>query len=232
MRLLGQNASLDTFRLDLVHLGASLTAEEEKPEISALAAEPNSLLAELRQHRAELEQAEEFLTLNIALRKRRDHRTDKRLNAIGGTARAAFPKDYEVMFPTLSPSKINRLALDEQIAENDRILGELGALSANHPLRIAYETDFTNDVHTLKQADANTDAAKLALTLSRSKVRQFKMKVDSARVKIHGELLAITGDKKEADSYFRDSTDGPSRAEDGEGGAPQGEVPVAKAPTG
>lgn len=232
MRILGQNASLDAFRLDLVYLGASLSAEEQNPALNTLAAEPNALLTELRQHRSELEQTEEFLIFNIALRKRRDHRTDKRVSAIGGTARAAFPADYSVLFPTLSPSKVNRLALDEQLTENERIFAELSARPVNHPLRLAYEADFKNDIQALKQADTNTDAAELALTLARSKVRQFKIKADSSRVKIHGEILAITGDKKEADSFFRETSDVPSRESSPEEDAPEVNAPPANSPNG
>lgn len=219
MRILGQRTPLDVFRLDLVYLIAALTAEEDRPQVQALATPLVSVLAELRNERGALEQAEEILVSNQALLNRRDDKTDKRTTEVGGIARAAHKDLYPLLFTNYAPSAVGKLALGEQLKENERIQGIIASLDPTHPLHLAYQSDLGADISALKEALASAGQANTALKLAQVKIRQLKAKIDTLRVQTHGELLKIFGNKEEPERFFRKTNAVPSK-EDGSDAEP------------
>jgi len=217
MRLLGPKATFATFRWDLVYLYASLDAEEELPDVKALAPSVLTLLENLKQERESYEDAENLLVIAYALRARRDRVVDATTIKVGGIARATDKATYAILFPTLNPSQITKLGISEQLQQNKRIAAELTALPEAHPLRKGYEADLNKDIVALEKADEGVDEAEVALALVRSKVRQFKIGVDKERLMIHASLVKIFSDKKAADLYFRPATTAPGETDDGNG---------------
>jgi hypothetical protein len=219
MRLLGPKASFGTFRWDLVYLYGSLNAEEDKPAVEALASGVLALVDKLNAARAAFEEAENLLVIAYALRARRDRQVDAKTVELGGVARATDKQTYAVLFPSLNPSQVTKLALDEQLKENHRIAQELGSLPTDHELRKQYESGLKVDIQELEAADAGVDKADVALALARSKVRQFKMQLDKERLAVNAQLLQLLGDKKAADSFFRPVTSTPGEPEPGDAGS-------------
>lgn len=211
MRILGPNAPLDVFRLDIVYLIAGLLAEENRPKVQALAPPLTTILTELRNERASLEQAEEILVTHQALLGARDDRTDDRTVELGGIARTRHKDIYQLLFPDLSPSKIGEIAIAKQLKENERVLGILQSLDPSHPLRLDYESDLSTDIAKLKDAVASVNQADTALQLAQVRIRQLKANIDTLRVQTHGELLNIFGNKDDAERFFRKSRSVPSK---------------------
>jgi hypothetical protein len=171
------------------------------------------LVKQIQDERAALEETENLLVIAIALRAKRDRGVDATTIKLGGVVRATDKPMYAVLFPTLNPSQVTKLALDTQLQENRRIAKELGDLPEDHELRTQYETGLKEDIEALEKADAAVDQAEVALALARSKVRQFKMRLDKERLGVHGKLLQLLGDKKAADTFFRPVQSAPGEPE-------------------
>lgn len=202
MRMLGHKASLSMFRWDLVYLGAQLEADG-RPEVAALLGPVQALLAELKVERDALEEAEDALLVATAVRNRRDRARDVVLLEAGGVARASNKEVYDRLFPQRSPSRTARLPLQEESAEVQRILGELGKLAADDPIRAAYEAELEAAESALAAAGSDAGEAATALALQRSELDRFKLKADQTRLSTFGKLAAFLKDKAEADTFFR-----------------------------
>ncbi|HZF48697.1 MAG TPA: hypothetical protein VE093_08615 [Polyangiaceae bacterium] len=214
MRVFGPKAPLFRFRWDLVYLLAGLLADR-RAEIKDLASAIEALLVYLRKERDALESAEDLVMVTIAKKNRRDEDIDNRLVMLGGVSRAVHKDLYERLFPGRAPSALTRLGLNKQMIENDRILGELAALPAIHPMRVEYEAVLTADMNELRALIKASNEAEVSLKLARSHMRQFKAKMDSARVETHGKLQALLASRKEADTFFRALMTAPGETEDG-----------------
>ncbi|UJR85076.1 hypothetical protein [Sandaracinus amylolyticus] len=188
MRMLGSSSSLATFRYDLVFLHASLLADD-RPAVNALAPRVAAKLAELRSERDAFELAEDAAVVLRARKARRDAVLDKQVIGFGGHVRAIDPTLYAVFFKSLSPSRVAKLGLDDEIEQVRRIVGELARLPADHPERAAYETSLRGALDALVTAKAASDEADTALALARSRVEQFKLELDRTRVELHGQLV-------------------------------------------
>ena len=223
MRFLGPKSPLSMFRWDLIYLYAGLNAEEERPDILALAPCVLDLFNQLQAERAAFEEAENMLVVALALRARRDRKVDAKTVALGGVARATDKAVYGRLFSTASPTEVTKMALDRQLQENKRIAKELSALPVDHPHRAQYAEGLDADIEALEKADAAVDDAEVSLSLARSKVRQVKLHIDKQRLDVHAKLLQILADKKAADSYFRPGASAPGEAGAGDDeAAPKG----------
>ena len=212
MRMLGVKASLSGFRWDLVYLIARLMADE-RAEVKALVPLAQALRADLAAQRDALEAAEDAVIITSALVDRGDARRDEVLVQLGGVARATDKVAYGVLFPKTNPSHTARLSIDAESVEIARILGELGAMPAEHPLRAAYLTELTEAEVALKAADQQSDAAVLALSLQRSQIDRLKAGIDKGRLEIHGKLISLIKSKAEVESFFRPTTTSPGEEE-------------------
>ena len=224
MRVFGPKAPLFRFRWDLVYLLAALLADR-RAYIKDLAPVIEALLVELGKERDALEGAEDLVMITNAKRNRRDEDIDSRLKMLGGVSRAAYKDLYERLFPGRAPSLLTRLGLNKQMLENDRILGELAALPAAHPVRVEYEAALIADMNELRASIKASNEAEVGLKLARSHARQLKAKMDTARVETHGKLQALLGSRKEADKFFRTATTAPGEAEEEEEGEEHDDTP-------
>lgn len=213
MRLLGPKSTLSAFRWDLVYLYGGLNAADNAPAVKALAPTVLGFIAKLKAERSDFEDTENAWMVALALRTRRDTQVDATTVELGGVARATDKAAYAILFPTLNPSQVTKLALADQLKENHRIQKELDALPVDHALRKQYGADLLAEIAALETADAAVDGADVALALARSKVRQLKLQLDKDRLGIHAQLLGILGDKKAADSFFRPASTEPGEKE-------------------
>lgn len=213
MRLLGPKSSLSTFRWDLVYLYGGINAAENAPAVKALAPTVLGFITKLKAERSDFEDTENAWMVALALRARRDNQVDATTVELGGVTRATDKAAYAILFPTLNPSQVTKLALADQLKENHRIQKELDALPADHDLRMQYGADLLAEIEALENANKAVDEADVALALARSKVRQLKLQLDKDRLGIHAQLLGILGDKKAADSFFRPATTEPGNKE-------------------
>jgi hypothetical protein len=216
MRLFGFKSPLTAFRWDLIYLIAQL-ASDERPGVAELAPPLQALLEEMNIERAAYEEAEGDVIIAAALLDKKDQRRDKALIAVGGVARATDLEGYKLLFPRLNPSLTARLSIDEESIEVARILGELGKLPPENPLRLLYEKELTESEALVKAAGAQSDATITAFALQRSQLDRFKLKIDQQRLTTHGNLLILLKSKGEADAFYRPTA------------TPPGD-PVAKAP--
>jgi len=160
---------------------------------------------------------------------RRDEDVDGRLKMLGGVSRAVYKDIYERLFPGRAPSVLTRLGLNKQMLENDRILGELAALPAAHPVRVEYEAVLIADMNDLRASIKASNEADVGLKLARSHARQLKAKMDTVRVETHGKLQALLGSRKEADKFFRTVTTAPGEAaEEEEEGNEHDDTPAVR----
>ncbi|AKF11432.1 hypothetical protein [Sandaracinus amylolyticus] len=215
MRMLGSSSSLATFRYDLVFLHASLLADD-RPAVNALAPRVAAKLAELRAERDAFELAEDAAVVLRARKARRDAVLDKQVIGFGGHVRAIDPTLYAVFFKSLSPSRVAKLGLDDELEQVRRIVGELARLPADHAERAAYETSLRGALDALVTAKAASNEADTALALARSRVEQFKLELDRTRVELHGQLVTLSRSKGEADDFFRPTATAPAN-DDNEG---------------
>ncbi|UQA55740.1 hypothetical protein [Polyangium aurulentum] len=209
MRLLGPSGSLPSFRWDLIYLAAQLSTDE-RPGIADLASPIQSALDQLDAERAAFEDDEDQAVIATALLHKRDRKRDRVVVELGGVARATAREVYAGLFPKHNPSQTAKLGFDAESMEIVRILGELGSLHADHPLRGAYEKDLQGAQVQLEQAKAKADQADTALALRRTHIERFKLKLDQLRLETHGKLLVLLKDKAEAESFFRPTTAAPS----------------------
>jgi hypothetical protein len=211
MRLL-RGSSLSVYRLDLVYLRASLMSDE-RPEIAALAPLVEALLTRLGEEREAIETAQEASVVMSAELGRRDAALDRQVLTFGGQVRAVNRELYERLFPRLSPTKTAHLGIAKEIAEVERILGELARAPSDDPVRAAHEGPLRAALETLSAAQGQRDDVDVALALARSRLSQFRAEVDRARVSVHGQLQSLLGSRSEADAFFRRSS---ARAEEPE----------------
>ncbi|MBL8679539.1 MAG: hypothetical protein JNK05_10255 [Myxococcales bacterium] len=212
MKQLGTDASLTTIRLDLVFLHASLLSDE-RPEVQALATPIGVLIEQLRTERDVYERAQDAAVVTTARQGRRDATLDRLVVTFGGVARSVSPRLYDVFFAALSPSGVARAKTSREIAEVQRILGELARLDASDPLK-AYEAPLRSALSALQASDTASEQTDTALALARSRLVQFKLRVDRVRVETHGKLQVVHGDRKLASEYFRSTTRTPEEDED------------------
>jgi hypothetical protein len=208
MRLLGIDGSLGMFKWDFVYLLAQLTTDE-RPGIPALAGPIESAMNDVEVRRGALEQAQSTAVMTTALVAKRDKGRDRLIIKMGGVARATDRDVYERLFPKLSPSQTTKLGTDAETTEVTRILAELKGLEATHPVRTAYESSLTDAQAAVALAKSQADAAEIALTLERSHVTRSKQEWDKLRLETHGKLVALLGDKTEAEAFFRPAVSSP-----------------------
>lgn len=220
MRVLGDRASIDAFRFDLVYLEASLLADD-RPEVSAIAARVRARISQLRAERDLFETAEDAAVVVTARKGRRDTALDRLVVTFGGHVRAVSPTLYSVFFRAITPTAIARAALQTEVLHVQRIIGELDALPADHAQR-SYAPAFRTSLEALVLADQASQEADVSLALARSRLQQFKLATDRLRVEIFGELQTLLGSKEEADSFFRRSSSAPSADDDGGDPPPAG----------
>ena len=213
MRSLGPKSPLSAFRWDLVFLYGGINAAESVPAVKALAPTVLGFITKLKAARNDFEDTENAWMVALALRTRCDNQVDATTIELGGVARATDKAAYAVLFPTLNPSQVTKLALADQLQENYRIQKELDALPADHELRQQYSAELLAEIGVLENADKAVDEAEVALALARSKVRQLKLQLDKDRLGIYAQLVSILGDKKAADSYFRPASTEPGNKE-------------------
>lgn len=209
MRMLGVKASLSTFRWDLIHLLAQLTSDN-RPGVSALSAGVQALLGTVAAERAGFEQAEDALIVAQAMLNKKDKHRDGVLIEAGGMARALDKAGYGSLFPKHSPSATARLGIDAESAEISRILGELGKMPVDHPVRSAYLQELTEAEAGVKAAGGQSDQAVTAIALQRSQLDRFKLEADQGRLTVHGQLVSLLKDKAEADAFFRPTQGAPA----------------------
>jgi len=215
MRLLGIKAGLPMFRWDLVYLHSNLVSDE-RADIQALAPPVEALIGEVRAERDLLEQVEDAAILGSARKGKRDGALDTLVVRFGGVARATDKGLYGALFPRHNPSQTARLALPDEVREVERILGEIAALPADHPLRVEYQAALSGALAILKGAMSDSAQAATDLSLARSRMERFKLRLDQARVEVHGKLLVLLKDKAAADSFFRSTTKAPGAEGDAE----------------
>ncbi|MFO0587285.1 MAG: hypothetical protein U0441_07095 [Polyangiaceae bacterium] len=213
MRVFGGKASIETFRWDFVYLAAQ-TLSDKRQDVLALAPSIQAKLGEIKTERDALEAAEDQEIFATALLNKRDRARDEVLVVAGGVTRNQDKALYQTLFGKLSPSETAKLGLDAESKEVARILGEIGKLPANHPIRVTYEADITSSEAELKTAKTGSDAADTALALQRSQMFRFKLDLDKFRVELHGKLLALLKDKEEANSFFRPTKLSPEETAD------------------
>lgn len=211
MRMLGYKASLPTFRWDLVYVVAQLLGDT-RPGVSALAPPLQALLIKVNAERDALELTEDQVVVASALLHKKDKHRDERLIEAGGVARASDKAVYDTLFPRLSPSNTARLGVAAESLEISRILGEIGKLAPEHPVRAMYEQALIGAEAGVKAAGTQSDTAVTALAIQRSQLDRFKLELDQARLSAHGQLLSLLKDKAEADSFFRPTTSAPAEA--------------------
>lgn len=207
MRQLG-DASIQSYRYDLVYLHASLLADENE-RVTALAPSVAAMVDELRVERDLYERAEEAEIVASAVRVRRDTKLDRTIIGFGGVARAIAENVYRIFFGRLSPSRIAKSGLDEQIREVKTLLGQFTNLPEDDPLRVAHEPAITQALADLEAAKAAEEQADVALTVAKTRLVTFKARLDRQRVEIYGKLVDILGDKSLADTYFRQTRSTP-----------------------
>jgi hypothetical protein len=213
MRLIGPKGAVPSFKWDFIYLLAGLLADN-RAEVNALAAGVEAIIAELRQERDAFEDAEDHVVVTAAKRDRRDETIGRRVVQLGGVARSMDKDLYTRLFSSLAPSDIARLVLEKEVLEHDRLLGELALEPADHPVRSAYEAVLINDLNELREAIKASNNAEVSLKLARSRLRMFKLKMDTLRVETHGKLQALLGSRKEADSFFRPVSNAPGEKEE------------------
>jgi hypothetical protein len=227
MRLIGPKGAVPSFKWDFIYLLAGLLADN-RAEVNALAAGVEAIIAELRQERDAFEDAEDHVVVTAAKRDRRDETIGRRVVQLGGVARSMDKDLYTRLFSSLAPSDIARLVLEKEVLEHDRLLGELALEPADHPVRSAYEAVLINDLNELREAIKASNNAEVSLKLARSRLRMFKLKMDTLRVETHGKLQALLGSRKEADSFFRPVSNAPGeKEEEAEAEASESATPAA-----
>lgn len=227
MRLLGHSATLSAFRWDLVHLRAQLLSDA-RPGVSDLAPLVEDFIKQITVERAAFEQAEDEWIVKNALLLKTDKHRDGVLIQAGGVARATDKELYATLFPTYNPSQTARLGVAAESAEIKRILGEMAKLPVDHPVRVAYEKELSDAEAGVVAADKQSEEAVTALALQRSQIDRFKLKVDQARLTVHGNLLVLLKSKAEADAFFRTTSSAPGEEAKKEEPA----APVAPPPGG
>lgn len=225
MRMLGHTATLAAFRWDLVYLLAQLLSDERKG-VPELAPAVQDFLQQIADQRAAFEQAEDEEIVAAALLNKKDKRRDAVIIEAGGIARASDKDVYKILFPRLNPSLTARLGIDEESAEVRRILGEVGKLAIDHPIRVAYEQELADVEKAVRDAAAQSEQAVTALALQRSQLDRFKLTVDQMRLTTHGSLVVVLKNKAEADAFYRPTSNAPGDAAGKDGKAP----PPAAAP--
>src|SRR5690606_10471233 len=103
-----------------------------------------------------------------ARRSRRDDSADRKVVSFGGQVRAVDKELYARFFPRLSPTAITRGALDRQMTEMERILGELAALPADDTLRATHEPGLRGALEALRLARRESEEVDVSLALARS----------------------------------------------------------------
>src|SRR5690606_35064217 len=116
---------------------------------------------------------------------------------------------YKRFFGRLSPSKITRSALADEIREVKRMIGEFEAMPADDALRVAHYEPVRTNLANLEVAVKAEGDADVALSVARSRLAMFKARIDKQRLDVYASLLKILNDKDAANSYFRPTTAAP-----------------------
>ena len=207
MRQLGA-ASIQSYRWDLVFLHGSVLADED-PRVTALAPAVAGMLDELRVEREVYERAEEAEIAASAVRGRRDTKLDRIIITFGGITRAIAEEVYKRFFGRLSPSRVAKSALADEILEVKAMLGHFAEMPADDPIRAAHEPSIAGALASLEAAKSAEESADVALTVASARLATFKARIDRQRVELYGQLVGILGDKGLANSYFRPTTAAP-----------------------
>lgn len=208
MRMLGTKSPLSVFRWDLIYLFSNISSDE-RPEVQAVGPAVEAGLAEIRSERDAHETIEDTSIVMAARRSKRDAALDSVIMRFGGVARASDKDLYDAAFIRYNPSDTIRLALDDEVKEVVRIIGEIQALPADNPLRLEYEPALVAAHGAVKTAMTEADQADTALALSRSRLERFKVKMDQLRLETHGRLLAILKNKPAVEAFFRSTSKAP-----------------------
>lgn len=202
MKLLGTASSLAAFRWDLLYLCSQLTADD-RTGVVALAPAVETGMNDLEARQFAYEQARTATIKAMALVAKRDKNRDRLILELGGVARATGRDTYTQLFPKHSPSVTAKLGMDAESEEVERIVGELGALGATHPLRLKYEKALSDAQTDFLVSRGQLASAEVALKLERSQVQRCKADLDKLRLETHGKLLVLLADKSDADSFYR-----------------------------
>lgn len=224
MRMLGPQASLSSFRWDIIYLLAQLTSDT-RPGVAELAPQAQTLLDRLKAEREALETAEDAWIIATAIVNKKDKRRDELVIQVGGVARVTDKAVYDILYGKKNPSKTAKLGIAAESVEVARILGEIAKLPETHPVRAAYFQELTEAEAGVKAADGHTDGAATTLALQRSQIDRFKLECDQGRLSLHGQLVTLLKSKEEADSFFR-----PSRAAPGKPKAAGGDTDAPDSP--
>lgn len=224
MRHLG-DASIQSYRWDVVYLHGSLLADEDS-RVTALAPTAEAMLAEIKVERDHYEQAEEADVAATAVRGRRDAKLDRAVITFGGVTRAISDVIYKRFFSRLSPSRLARRPIDDEMLEVSTVLAQLAELPADDALRTAHEPPVRDALASLQAAKTAENDADVALSVAKARLTAFKARMDRQRVELYGQLVAIVGSKSTADTYFRPTTSAP---QGGDAPPPPADGPVSPA---
>jgi hypothetical protein len=229
MRLIHESRAIQVFLDDLVYLAARLKSE---PSVADLAAPIETMIAEGRKRRDEVEQAKQKVLVALAQRVAEDERLDDDLLALGRAAldaakgrRDADP--YQRLFRR-APSELAALALGDQLAEVQRIEAELTALDAPFAARA---TQLAEQRKRTEDAIAAHAQAEIAFDRTRTDVRLFKQECNRARRRVEGGLLQrLPVSRRRIATFFKAVNDASVVEDIDEPAAPPPAAPSAVAP--
>lgn len=199
MRILGPNATLADFRLDLVYLGSRLAADK-RAELKALAPRAEAERTALMADRAALEAAEEQLMAASAVVSARDADLDDEEKRFALAVKLAGAE--KELFP-VPPHRLVRAPLDEEIQLVRDQLKKLAERPEGDALRSEWHPVLTAALAALTTARDAKSEEQSDLAVARARVAQRKSAADAARVELWGHINAIVKDKAVADSFFR-----------------------------
>jgi hypothetical protein len=202
MRILGPDATLTDFRLDLVHLASRLRADKREP-LQALAPRVEAQRTSLLADRGALEDAEDQLVAAGAIVSARDADLDDEEKRFALAAKLAGAE--KALFP-VAPSKLTNAPLDEEIQLVRDQLAKLAERPADDDLRVTWEPILRAALDAVVAAKAAKSSEQSDLAVARSRVAQRKTAADSFRVEVWGSINALVQDKAAADAFFRSRT--------------------------
>lgn len=190
-----EQTPMDGYRSDSIRRSAMCSAlAPQHPELGAVAAEADAILAQIDTRRTALQQAEDDQVRARAIE------DVEKLDVVGvytELRRTMAAKSYNVM--TLlpeSPSTLNRLGAKSFGERADQAIANLKTLPDSDPLKKEFLPKLEKEMAEFKAADLAEDATRTALQSGKMALTLYKSELSQAREAQLGTIQKVFGDRE------------------------------------
>ncbi|MEO7331506.1 MAG: hypothetical protein ABI193_23220 [Minicystis sp.] len=182
-----EETSIDAYRSDLLRRRAMCGALIKRyPALGPIGTEANTILGQLDQRRADLQQAEDD---QVCARAVEDAEKLDVVDVYAELRRTMSAKKYDVatLLPD-APSVLGRLNAKDFGERANQAVTNLNALPANDPLKLAFLPKLEQELLEFHTADVQEDVTRMSLHSGRVALVLYKTELSEAR---EGQLGAI-----------------------------------------